>query len=109
MSSQVDLIAILTPKAGKMDRVRNDNTRTCKMTCPNADVLSFCQVIELIHGIAEYVQKNETGTLKYQMNREVNKKSGLEEIIMIERCELSPLKLNIQSLIRPIATRIRLH
>jgi quinol monooxygenase YgiN len=41
--------------------------------------------VELLNEVSKYVEKNEPGTLKYQINKEVNKKSGVEEVIMIER------------------------
>jgi hypothetical protein len=43
------------------------------------------QVVELLQGVAEYIQKNEPGTLKYHITRSFNKKAGVEEVIMIER------------------------
>jgi len=36
--------------------------------------------------VSEYVKNNEPETLKYEINREVNKKSGAEQVIMIETC-----------------------
>jgi len=59
--SQVDLIATLTPNPGKIDRV-----------------------VELFLETAEQVKQNEPGTLKYQIHREVNKKSGIEEVVIVE-------------------------
>ncbi|KAE9374715.1 hypothetical protein N431DRAFT_556955 [Stipitochalara longipes BDJ] len=61
MSSQINLIAIISPKAGKVDRV-----------------------IELLNGVSQYIQKNEPGTTRYQINVEVNKKSGVEQVILLE-------------------------
>ncbi|RDW70167.1 hypothetical protein BP5796_08564 [Coleophoma crateriformis] len=61
MSSQLEIIAIITPKAGKTDRVE-----------------------ELLTEVSEYVRSNEPDVLRYQVNREVNKKTGTEEIIMLE-------------------------
>ncbi|KAB8299797.1 hypothetical protein EYC80_000049 [Monilinia laxa] len=59
--SQIDLVAILFPKEGKADRV-----------------------VELLNEISIYVKANEPGTLKYEVNKEVNKESGAVEIIMME-------------------------
>ncbi|ESZ99331.1 hypothetical protein SBOR_0293 [Sclerotinia borealis F-4128] len=59
--SQIDLIAIIFPKEGKADRVA-----------------------ELLNEISKHVHATEPGTLKYEVNKEVNKKSGAEEIIMLE-------------------------
>ncbi|RFU33889.1 hypothetical protein B7463_g2422, partial [Scytalidium lignicola] len=59
--SQVELLAIITPNPGKTDRV-----------------------VELLKGMSEYVKANEPGTLRYHIHREVNKKSGVEEVIMLE-------------------------
>jgi hypothetical protein len=42
-------------------------------------------VVELLNEVSQYVQKNEPGTTRYQINVEMNKKSGVEEVIMIER------------------------
>jgi hypothetical protein len=42
-------------------------------------------VVELLNEVSQYVQKNESGTTRYQINVEVNKKSGVEEVIMFER------------------------
>ena len=35
--------------------------------------------------MSSFVKKNEPGTLKYQIMRETNKKSGVEEVVMFER------------------------
>ncbi|CAD6439443.1 ded0aac4-fbad-4099-a19a-16c0bfbaea6a [Sclerotinia trifoliorum] len=59
--TQIDLIAIIYPKEGKADRVA-----------------------ELLNEISQYIKANEPGTLKYEVNKEVNKKSGAEEIILVE-------------------------
>ncbi|KAG4027756.1 hypothetical protein MFRU_027g00490 [Monilinia fructicola] len=59
--SQIDLVAIIFPKEGKADRVA-----------------------ELLNEVSAYVQENEPGTLKYEVNKEINKKSGAVEIIMME-------------------------
>ncbi|TVY50578.1 hypothetical protein LCER1_G007937 [Lachnellula cervina] len=61
MASQIDLVAIISPKPGKTDRV-----------------------IELLQEVAEYIKNNEHGTLKYNITRSFNKQSGVDEIIMIE-------------------------
>ena len=37
--------------------------------------------------MSEYIKKNEPDTLKYEIHREVNKKSGAEQVIMIETCK----------------------
>jgi hypothetical protein len=47
-------------------------------------------VVELLQGVSEYVEKNEPGTLKYQITVET-KKSGESYIIMIE--SFVPLQL----------------
>ncbi|KAH8821753.1 hypothetical protein F5884DRAFT_101713 [Xylogone sp. PMI_703] len=59
--AQVDLLAILTPKPGKTDRV-----------------------VELLKTLSEWVKVNEPGTLRYHVHREVNKKNGVEEVFMLE-------------------------
>lgn len=79
MSSTLDLIAIISPKAGKVDRV-SYSTPPQPQKHPNK-----FQVIELLQGVAVYVKANEPNTLKYEIVRQVNKKSGVEEIIMLER------------------------
>jgi len=62
--SRVDLIAILTPKPGKTDRV-----------------------VEVFIETAKQIEQSEPGTLKYQINREVNKKKGVEEVVVVESYE----------------------
>jgi len=79
MTSQIDLIAIISPQAGKVDRVRKPHLKIY----PSLTLL-HPQVVELLTEVSQYVQKNEPGTLKYQIIREVNKKSGVEEVIMLE-------------------------
>jgi hypothetical protein len=80
MASQIDLLAIISPKPGKADRVRIFHGHY-----PQRDTFSTqVQVVELLQEVSEYVKKNEPDTLKYEINREVNKKSGAEQIIMIE-------------------------
>ncbi|KAH7321940.1 hypothetical protein BKA65DRAFT_91351 [Rhexocercosporidium sp. MPI-PUGE-AT-0058] len=55
MSSQIDIVAILSPKPGKADRL-----------------------IELLSEVSEYVKANEPGTLKYQILR------TKDEVVLIE-------------------------
>ncbi|TVY17979.1 hypothetical protein LARI1_G003968 [Lachnellula arida] len=62
MASRIDLVAIISPKPGKTDRV-----------------------VELLQQVAEYIKNNEHGTLKYNITRSFNKQAGIDEIIMIER------------------------
>ncbi|THV55181.1 hypothetical protein BGAL_0012g00190 [Botrytis galanthina] len=59
--SQIDLIAIIFPKEGKADRVA-----------------------ELLNEISTHIKATEPGTLKYEIKKEVNKKTGAVEIIMFE-------------------------
>jgi len=80
MSSQIDLIAIISPKAGKVDRVR---TPPYTLTTPHL-LTAHSQVVELLNQVSVYVKNNEPGTLRYEITREVNKKSGVEEVIMLE-------------------------
>ncbi|TVY76007.1 hypothetical protein LSUE1_G005492 [Lachnellula suecica] len=61
MSTQIDLVAIITPNKGKTDRI-----------------------VELLQGVAEYVKKSEPGTIKYEIARSFNKAAGVEEVIMLE-------------------------
>lgn len=78
MSSNIDLIAILYPKEGKVDKVSNvpQNFRA---------FIDNTQVIELLQEVSVYVKDNEPNTLRYEITRQVNKKSGVDEIIMLER------------------------
>jgi len=64
MSAPIELIAILYPKEGKVDRV-----------------------VELLDEMSSFVKNNEPGTLKYHIMRETNKKSGVEEVVMFESYE----------------------
>ncbi|TGO52421.1 hypothetical protein BOTNAR_0324g00050 [Botryotinia narcissicola] len=57
--SQIDLIAIIFPKEGKADRVA-----------------------ELLNEISTHIKATEPGTLKYEIKKEVNKKTGAVEIII---------------------------
>ena len=36
--------------------------------------------------MAKFVQETEPSTLKYQLHREINKKTGVDELVMLERC-----------------------
>jgi hypothetical protein len=81
MSSQIDLIAIISPKAGKVDRVRTPTL--CSLATPHL-LTAHSQVVELLNQVSVYVKNNEPGTLRYEITREVNKKSGVEEVIMLE-------------------------
>ncbi|KAH8598106.1 hypothetical protein B0O99DRAFT_507121 [Bisporella sp. PMI_857] len=58
--SQIDLIAVITPKPGKEDRV-----------------------VELLKEMAVFVKENEPDVLRYHINVET-KKSGEQEVIMLE-------------------------
>ncbi|KUJ19770.1 uncharacterized protein LY89DRAFT_611580 [Mollisia scopiformis] len=61
MSSNMNIIVTLCPKSGKADRV-----------------------VELLQGVAAYVKENEPQTLRYEISRQANKKTGDEEVIMVE-------------------------
>ncbi|KAL3427086.1 hypothetical protein PVAG01_00595 [Phlyctema vagabunda] len=61
MASPTELIAIIVPKPGKADRV-----------------------IELLLEVSKYVVDNEPDTLKYHIHLESNKKTGVEEVIILE-------------------------
>ena len=79
MSGQIDLIAILTPKAGKAPRVRFQ-----PLCHPTPHLHVPFQIVELLNEVSSYIQSNEPGTTRYQINVEVNKKSGVEEVILLE-------------------------
>jgi len=36
--------------------------------------------------MTKFVKENEPKTLKYQLQREINKKTGVDNLIMLERC-----------------------
>jgi hypothetical protein len=36
--------------------------------------------------MAKFVKENEPKTLKYQLHREINKKTGVDDLVMLERC-----------------------
>ncbi|KAM3080911.1 hypothetical protein ACMFMG_004871 [Clarireedia jacksonii] len=59
--SEINIIAIVYPRVGKTDRL-----------------------VELLNGVSQHVKDNEPGTLRYEVNREVNKKDGVEQVIMLE-------------------------
>ncbi|PQE16765.1 antibiotic biosynthesis monooxygenase protein [Rutstroemia sp. NJR-2017a BBW] len=59
--AQINIVAIISPKAGKVDRL-----------------------LELVSQVCQYVKDNEPGTLRYEATCEVNKQSGVEQIIMFE-------------------------
>ena len=42
------------------------------------------QIAELLGAHAKWVEANEPKTLKYELKRETNKKTGVEELIMVE-------------------------
>ena len=83
MMSSLDLIAIISPKAGKTDRVSRELSELTPQWVNRLKM--YFQIVELLSEVSVYVEKYEPGTLKYQITREVNKKNGVEEIIMIER------------------------
>ncbi|KAL2753795.1 hypothetical protein ACRALDRAFT_1057901 [Sodiomyces alcalophilus JCM 7366] len=61
----IDLVAIVTPKPGKVERF-----------------------IELFYKCAEYAEKNEPGTLAYRFHRgDKAKNDGLEELVVRETYE----------------------
>jgi hypothetical protein len=41
-------------------------------------------VIELLNGMSKFVQENEPQTLRYQIHREVNKKTGVDDLVLLE-------------------------
>lgn len=82
--SQIDLVAIIFPKEGKADRVSMGFSPTSLVAGTNP-LTPIHQVAELLNEVSAYVQENEPGTLKYEVNKEINKKSGAVEIIMMER------------------------
>lgn len=80
MTSQIDLVAIISPKPGKTDRVSSSTTPRTPLSS-----LTPPQVVELLQEVAEYIKNNEHGTLIYNITRSFNKQAGVEEVIMIER------------------------
>lgn len=78
MASPIYLVAIITPKPGKADKVR----------CPLfphgwISIHQPLQVLELLQTHSEFVKKNEPGTLKYEINVDT-KPSGVKEIVVVE-------------------------
>lgn len=61
MSSQLDVVAILTPKPGCIE-----------------------EIIETLAPFNKYVEETEFGVLKYRMYRQVNVDSGKEDVVYIE-------------------------
>ncbi|MCJ1361958.1 hypothetical protein MMC16_001059 [Acarospora aff. strigata] len=59
---ELDVVAIITPKVGKVDRVA-----------------------ELLSGLTKAVHKNEPGCLRYHLHREINSRTGAEDLVMIEQ------------------------
>jgi hypothetical protein len=46
--------------------------------------------------MAKWVKENEPKTLKYQLHREINKNTGVDDLVMLERCVYhSPLLLHV--------------
>jgi hypothetical protein len=43
------------------------------------------QVVELLTNMTKVVKENEPKTLKYQLHREINKKTGVDDLVMLER------------------------
>ncbi|KAI9821323.1 MAG: hypothetical protein M1827_004059 [Pycnora praestabilis] len=65
-SHEIDLVAIISPKEGKVDREH--------------------QVVQLLESFGSSIQKNEPGALKFQIHREVSPSaSGSDDIVMIEK------------------------
>ena len=62
----IDIIAIVSPKAGKADRVRS----TTRSTTHAQSLTSTAQVEELLKQAAQSVKANEPGTLRYHLQRE---------------------------------------
>lgn len=108
----VHLIATIYPREGKADRVSPvlfvililiQDYIMCIPSPANENkpVYEICiQVIELLTTMAKFVQENEPKTLKYQLHREINKKSGVDDIVMLERCvSCRPLITSLHSVL----------
>jgi quinol monooxygenase YgiN len=63
--------------------------KSCAFQTPSTKekyIYGMCtQVIELLTSMAKFVKENEPKTLKYQLHREINKKTGVDDLVMLER------------------------
>jgi quinol monooxygenase YgiN len=74
----IDVIALLTPKAGKADRVHPPIHSPCHTPLSNR----FSQVQELLTTAAAAVKEHEPGTLRYHVQRET--KGDAPVFVMLE-------------------------
>lgn len=76
MSAPFDIIALITPKPGKADRV------TSSFYIDIVRLLTVKKVVELLQIAAAAVKANEPGTLRYHVHREI--KGDAPTIVMLE-------------------------
>lgn len=80
---ELDIVAIISPKIGKVDRVSWSPT-----LCSHSEKRPTHEdgkVAELLTNLTKAVHKNEPGCLRYHLHREINSKDGSEDLVMIER------------------------
>lgn len=86
MASQeaIDVVAVVTPKKDKWPRVRAHSR--CLRVC--LALSHVCQVVEVLHNLAESVKSEEAGATKYQVFQD---RSQGDELVVLEQYGGLPL------------------
>ena len=86
MSSQIEVIAILSPKPGSIEQASLPyHSLHPDPTVINASIDSKCiQCIEALAPLGKHVEENEPGALRYELYRQVNVETGNEDLVVIE-------------------------
>ncbi|GAQ46936.1 hypothetical protein ANI_1_3436014 [Aspergillus niger] len=72
---ECDIVAVLTPKPGKLDRVRYPSW--CRQ--------AFGLVAELLTKLTACVKKNEPGVLSFHLYKDFDRETGQEELVLVEK------------------------
>jgi hypothetical protein len=77
--SHLNLIAILEPLPGKVDRVN-----PFPYHAYSKNILTLSQVVEILSEIAAATQSDEPTCLRYEITRHTDEETKTEQVIMIE-------------------------
>jgi hypothetical protein len=88
MSAETILIlAIISPKPGKMDRVSSPTVPTAFKQRKSTDAkVHSNQVLELAEPLAKGIKNTEPNCIEIRDFREINPESGADELYTVERC-----------------------
>lgn len=77
---ECDIVATLSPKPGKLERVSSPSEGTILDLC--ADII---KVVELLTNLTAAVQKNEPDVFSFHLYKDFDAETGKEQLVLMEK------------------------